>query len=46
MTTHETGFIEGARYVLTYLVDVFEGIEDTDVWAEFFGESEDSKCKR
>jgi len=32
---------EGAKYVLQYLADVFEGVEDTDVWTDFFGESED-----
>ena len=35
-------FDEGARYVLNYLADVFEGVEDTDVWADFFGESEET----
>ena len=35
-------FDEGARYVLNYLADVFEGVEDTDVWTDFFGESEET----
>ena len=35
-------FDEGARYVLNDLADVFEGVEDTDVWQDFFGESEET----
>lgn len=31
----DKGYQEGAEYVLHYLADIFEGIEDTDVWAEF-----------
>jgi hypothetical protein len=34
------GFQAGAEYVLHYLADVFEGVEDTDVWAEFMSETE------
>lgn len=36
-------FNEGARYVLEYLRnEVYgEGIEETDVWTDFFGESEE-----
>jgi hypothetical protein len=40
MNEKETAFVDGARYVLTYLTDVFEGVEETDIWAEFFTESE------
>ena len=36
---YEDGYQEGAEYVLTYLADVFEGVEDTDVWADFFPET-------
>lgn len=28
-------FDEGARYVLEYLQELFEGIEDTDIWDDF-----------
>lgn len=38
---YEEAYNEGAKYVLQYLADVFEGVEDTDVWTDFFGESED-----
>ena len=33
---YNVGFQAGAEYVLQYLAEVFEGVEDTDVWAEFF----------
>lgn len=39
---YEAGYNEGAIYVLQYLADVFEGVEDTDVWADFIGESEET----
>jgi len=38
---YENAYNEGAKYVLQYLADVFEGVEDTDVWTDFFGESEE-----
>ena len=37
---YNRGFEAGAKYVLEYLADVFEGVEDTDVWKDFIGESE------
>ena len=37
---YNRGFEAGAKYVLEYLADVFEGVEDTDVWTDFFGVSE------
>jgi hypothetical protein len=40
VSDYEEGFDTGAKYVLEYLAEVFEGVEDTDVWADFFGESE------
>ena len=39
---YEKAFDDGAKYVLGYLAEVFEGVEDTDVWTDFFGESEES----
>jgi len=39
----DEGYQEGAEYVLQYLVDVFEGVEDTDVWADFFPNAENEK---
>lgn len=32
----EEGDQEGGRYVLEYLSDLYEGVEDTDVYAEYF----------
>ena len=40
---YEDGFQEGAEYVLNYLSDLYEGVEDTDVWADFFPNAEDKK---
>ena len=33
-------FQEGARYVLEYLADLYEGVEDTDVWADYMNTEE------
>ncbi len=34
-------FIEGAKYVLEYLHDVYgEGLEETDIWADYMTEGE------
>lgn len=35
------GFDTGAKYVLEYLAEVFEGVEDTDVWKDFFGDDKE-----
>lgn len=40
MSDYQDGFETGAKYVLEYLADVFEGVEDTDVWKDFFGDGE------
>lgn len=31
-------FKEGAQYALEYLSDLYEGVEETDIWADYFGE--------
>lgn len=31
-------FNEGARYVLEYLEELYEGIRETDIWADFMEE--------
>jgi hypothetical protein len=37
-------FQEGARYVLEYLHDVYgEGIEETDVWADYMDDEEEAE---
>lgn len=33
-----TEVIEGAQYALSYLCDLYEGVEETDIWADYFGE--------
>lgn len=43
MSDYDKGFDAGGEYVLRYLADVFEGVEDTDVWAEFISDAEDEK---
>jgi hypothetical protein len=40
MSDYEKAFDDGAKYVLQYLAEVFEGVEDTDVWEDFFGDGE------
>jgi hypothetical protein len=39
VSNYDKGFDAGAQYVLQYLAEVFEGVEDTDVWADFFPET-------
>ena len=36
----EEGYQEGAEYVLNYRADLYEGVEDTDVWADFISGTE------
>lgn len=31
---------EGARYALEYLSDLYDGIQETDIWADYFPEEE------
>lgn len=33
-------FQEGARYVLEYLSELYEGVEDTDIWADYMNTEE------
>jgi hypothetical protein len=33
-------FAEGVRYALEYLADLYEGLDETDLWAEFMTEKE------
>ena len=41
MSAYDKAFDDGAKYVLEYLADVFEGVEDTDVWTDFFGDDKE-----
>lgn len=31
---------EGAQYALEYLSDLYDGIQETDIWADYFPEEE------
>jgi hypothetical protein len=31
-------FKDGAQYALEYLSDLYEGVEETDIWADYFRE--------
>ena len=31
-------FKDGAQYALEYLSDLYEGLEETDIWADYFRE--------
>jgi hypothetical protein len=33
-----TEYREGAQYALEYLSDLYDGIEETDIWADYFQE--------
>jgi hypothetical protein len=33
-------FKEGAQYALEYLSDLYEGVEETDIWADYMDEEE------
>jgi hypothetical protein len=35
-------FAEGVRYALSYLADLYESIDETDLWSDYMKE-EDSK---
>lgn len=35
-------FASGVRYALDYLSDLYEGIEETSLWAEFMNEKENA----
>lgn len=33
-------FKDGAQYALEYLSDLYEGVEETDIWADYMDEEE------
>ena len=33
-------FKEGAQYALEYLSDLYEGVEETDIWSDYMDEEE------
>lgn len=32
---YASGYQDGGEYVLVYMSDLYEGVEETDVWADF-----------
>lgn len=38
--SYDKGYGDGARAALEWISESYEGIEDTDAWAEYFGEAE------
>lgn len=38
-----TEYQDGAQYALEYLADLYEGVEETDIWADYFDEEKEGK---
>jgi hypothetical protein len=36
--TYAEGYTDGAQYAIEYLGDLFDGVEDTDIYADYFTE--------
>ena len=36
----KSGATEAGQYVLEYLSDLYDGVQETDVWADYFSEEE------
>jgi hypothetical protein len=39
---YQQGFIDGAKYAIEYLSDLFDGIEETDIYADYFSNEEET----
>lgn len=39
--TYDKSYLDGARAALEWISEIYEGVEDTDAWAEYFGEEEE-----
>jgi hypothetical protein len=39
---YDQGFIDGAKYAIEYLMDLFDGVEDTDIYADYFNDEEET----
>ena len=37
---YQQGFIDGAKYAIEYLMDLFDGVEDTDIYKDYFNDEE------
>jgi hypothetical protein len=40
---NENNFKDGVRYALQYLSDLYEGITETDLWADYMKEGESNE---
>ena len=40
---YDQGFIDGAKYAIEDLMDLFDGVEDTDIYADYFNDEEETK---
>ena len=38
----DEGFVDGAKYAIEYLSDVFDGVEDTDIYADYFNDTKEN----
>lgn len=38
-----TEAVDAGQYVLEYLSDLFEGVQETDIWADYFPEEEEGE---
>jgi hypothetical protein len=39
---YQEGFIDGAKYAIEYLIPLFDGVEDTDIYKDYFPESKEA----
>jgi hypothetical protein len=39
---YQQGFIDGAKYAIEYLMDLFDGIEETDIYKDYFNDEEET----
>ena len=39
---YQQGFIDGAKYAIEYLMDLFDGVEDTDIYKDYFNDEEET----
>jgi hypothetical protein len=39
---YQQGFIDGAKYAIEYLMDLFDGVEDTDIYKDYFSDEEET----
>ena len=40
---YQQGFIDGAKYAIEYLADLFEGVTNTDIYKDYFSTLENKE---